>query len=264
MATVCGGCLALMDAGVPGMRPVAGIAMGLIAEGDKAEVLTDILGDEDHIGDMDFKVTGTDKGVTGFQMDTKISGISMELMSTALNRAKDARLFILEKMNAVLGKSRSEMSEFAPKVKSIQVRQSKIKDVIGPGGKNIKGVIEATGAKIDISDDGTVNIFSTDPKMAEKAIDLIEALTGEIEIGRIYNGVVRKIVDFGAFVNIAPGTDGLVHISELDFDRVTRVEDIVKEGDQIPVKVLEIDRQGRIRLSRKAALEEDSAESEAK
>ncbi|PIR22798.1 MAG: polyribonucleotide nucleotidyltransferase [Deltaproteobacteria bacterium CG11_big_fil_rev_8_21_14_0_20_45_16] len=264
MATVCGGCLALMDAGVPGMRPVAGIAMGLIAEGDKAEVLTDILGDEDHIGDMDFKVTGTDKGVTGFQMDTKISGISMELMSTALNRAKDARLFILEKMNAVLGKSRSEMSEFAPKMKSIQVRQSKIKDVIGPGGKNIKGVIEATGAKIDISDDGTVNIFSTDPKMAEKAIDLIEALTGEIEIGRIYNGVVRKIVDFGAFVNIAPGTDGLVHISELDFDRVTRVEDIVKEGDQIPVKVLEIDRQGRIRLSRKAALEEDSAESEAK
>jgi len=264
MATVCGGCLALMDAGVPGVRPVAGIAMGLVAEGNKAEVLTDILGDEDHIGDMDFKVTGTAKGVTGFQMDTKISGISMELMSTALDRAKEARLSILDKMNAILGKSRTEMSEFAPKMKSIQVRQSKIKDVIGPGGKNIKGVIEVTGAKIDISDDGTVNIFSTDPKMAEKAIELIEALTGEIEIGRIYNGVVRKIMDFGAFVNIAPGTDGLVHISELDFDRVNRVEDIVKEGDQIPVKVLEIDRQGRIRLSRKAALAEDSAESEAK
>lgn len=259
MATVCGGSLALMDAGVPFSEPVAGIAMGLIAEGDKYEVLTDILGDEDHLGDMDFKVTGTKKGITGFQLDTKISGISRQIMERALNQARDARLHILEKMSQALDKPRTEMSAYAPKIRKITVRQSKIKDVIGPGGKNIKGVIEATGVKIDINDDGTVNIFSIDPEMTEKAVELIEALSGEIEVGRVYTGVVRKIMEFGAFVNIAPGTDGLCHISELDDGRVEHVEDILKEGDRVMVKVLEIDRQGRIRLSRKAALGHDKA-----
>lgn len=256
MATVCGGSLAMMDAGVPGLKPVAGIAMGLIAEGDRMEILTDILGDEDHLGDMDFKVTGTQDGITGFQLDTKISGISLEVMTRALDQAKAARLHILDKMNAVLPASREEVSRFAPKRIQMKVRQSKIKDVIGPGGKNIKSVIEATGAKVDINDDGTVNIFSTDPEMGKKAVELIEALTGEVEVGRIYTGQVRKIMDFGAFVNIAPGTDGLCHISELDEERVKRVEDILKEGEMVEVKVLDIDRQGRIRLSRKEALRE--------
>lgn len=257
MATVCGGSLALMDAGVPGITPVAGIAMGLIKEGDKEEVLSDILGDEDHLGDMDFKVTGTEKGITGFQMDTKISGISMELMQKAMDQAKEGRLHILSKMTDILKTSRETVSEHAPKIRTMQVRQSKIKDVIGPGGKNIKSVIEETGAKIDIEEDGQVKIFSINPKMADKAVELIEALCGEIEVGKIYNGTVRKVVDFGAFVNIAPGTDGLVHISELADERVRKVEDVLKEGDQTPVKVLEIDRQGRIRLSRKQALTDE-------
>ncbi len=256
MATVCGGSLAMMDAGVPFTEPVAGIAMGLIAEGTKMEVLTDILGDEDHLGDMDFKVIGTSKGITGFQLDTKISGISMEVMERALNQARDARLTILGKMNEAISKPRAELSPFAPKIRKITVRQSKIKDVIGPGGKNIKSVIEATGAKIDINDDGTVNIFSSDPEMSKKAVELIEALSGDVEVGRIYDGTVRKLMDFGAFVNIAPGTDGLCHISEIQEERVNRVEDVLKEGDRVPVKVLEIDRQGRIRLSRRAALAE--------
>jgi polyribonucleotide nucleotidyltransferase len=261
MATVCGGSLALMDAGVPFTEPVAGIAMGLIAEGNQYEVLTDILGDEDHLGDMDFKVTGTKKGITGFQMDTKIQGISKAVMEKALMQAKDARLHILEKMNSVLSVPRKEMSPYAPRIRKMTIRQAKIKDVIGPGGKNIKGVIEATGVKIDINDDGTVNIFSVDPDMTNKAVELIEALSGEIEVGRIYTGVVRKITEFGAFVNIAPGTDGLCHISELDERRVNVVEDICKEGDKMMVKVLEIDRQGRIRLSRKAALVQEKAAS---
>jgi polyribonucleotide nucleotidyltransferase len=230
--------------------------MGLIAENDRMEILTDILGDEDHLGDMDFKVIGTKKGITGFQLDTKISGISVDVMERALKQARDARLFILDKMNAAISKPREELSPYAPKMKKIQVRQSKIKDVIGPGGKNIKSVIEATGVKIDINDDGVVNIFSTDPDMTNKAIELIEALTGEVEVGRIYEGTVRKLMDFGAFVNIAPGTDGLCHISELKDERVSRVEDVLKEGEKVLVKVLEIDRQGRIRLSRKAALAE--------
>jgi polyribonucleotide nucleotidyltransferase len=256
MATVCGSSLAMMDAGIPFTEPVAGIAMGLIAEGDKIEVLTDILGDEDHLGDMDFKVIGTKKGITGFQMDTKISGISAAVMEKALNQAKTARLHILEKMNAAISAPRAEMSPYAPKVRKINVRQSKIKDVIGPGGKNIKGVIEATGVKIDINDDGVVNIFSADPEMTAKAVELIEALTGEVEVGRIYEGTVRKLMDFGAFVNIVPGTDGLCHISEIQEGRVNRVEDVLSEGDKVFVKVLEIDRQGRIRLSRKAAMAE--------
>lgn len=257
MATVCGGALALMDAGVPNIKPVAGIAMGLIAEDDQMEVLTDILGDEDHLGDMDFKVTGTADGITGFQLDTKISGISVELMERALNQAKDARIHILEKMTEVLGKSRQELSAYAPKMKQVTVRQSKIKDVIGPGGKNIKSVVEATGAKVDINDDGTVKIFAPDEEMLQKAVEMVEALSGDVEVGRIYDGVVRKVVDFGAFINIAPNTDGLCHISELAEERVRRTEDILKEGDNCRVKVLEIDRQGRIRLSLKAAQAED-------
>jgi polyribonucleotide nucleotidyltransferase len=252
-----------MDAGVPNFKPVAGIAMGLIAVGSRMEVLTDFLGDEDHLGDMDFIVTGTKEGITGFQLDTKISGISLEVMSRALNQAKDARLHILEKMNAVLSTSRDELSQFAPKRHVMKVRQSKIKDVIGPGGKNIKAVVEASGAKVDINDDGTIQIFSTDPEGTKKAVEMIEALAGEVEVGRIYNGQVRKIVDFGAFVNIAPGTDGLLHISEIAEERVRRVEDFLQEGDFTDVKVLEIDRQGKIRLSRREALRE-KAEGESK
>jgi polyribonucleotide nucleotidyltransferase len=259
MATVCGGSLAMMDAGMPFTKPVAGIAMGLIAEEGQFEVLTDILGDEDHLGDMDFKVTGTATGITGFQLDTKISGISREIMEKALSQAKVARLHILEKMNAALAAPRAEMSPFAPRIRKLQVRQAKIKDIIGPGGKHIKGVVEATGVKVDINDDGTVNIFSIDPEMTEKAVQLIEALSGDIEVGRVYNGTVRKIVEFGAFVNIAPNTDGLCHVSELEDHRVDRVEDVLKEGDRVLVKVLEIDRQGRIRLSRKAAMAEQKA-----
>jgi polyribonucleotide nucleotidyltransferase len=212
---------------------------------------------------MDFKVTGSKKGITGFQLDCKIQGLSMAVMEKALMQARDARMLILDKMNQSLGSAREEMSPFAPRIRKISVRQSKIKDVIGPGGKNIKGVIEATGVKVDIQDDGTVNIFSIDPEMTEKAVELIEALSGEIEIGRVYTGVVRKIVDFGAFVNIAPGTDGLCHISELEDHRVNRVEDVLKEGDRVMVKVLEIDRQGRIKLSRKAAMHEQSKASQA-
>lgn len=261
MATVCGGSLAMMDAGVPDLKPVAGIAMGLIAGESKNVVLTDILGDEDHLGDMDFKVTGTSQGITGFQMDTKISGISMELMKEALNQAKEARDHILEKMNAALAESRAEVSQHAPKVVTMKVRQNKIKDVIGPGGKNIKAVIEATSAKIDIEDDGTVKIFASNTDQANEAVEMIEALCGEVEIGRIYNGTVRKVVDFGAFVAIAPGTEGLVHISELAHRRVGKVEEVCKEGDALAVKVLEIDRQGRIRLSHKATLENEASQS---
>jgi polyribonucleotide nucleotidyltransferase len=263
MATVCGGSLAMMDAGVPNLTPVAGIAMGLIAEGDKMEVLTDILGDEDHLGDMDFKVTGTRKGINAFQLDTKISGISLELMKKAVSQARVARLHILDQMDAALANSRSDISKYAPQRRIIKVRQAKIKDIIGPGGKNIKSVYAATNdsVKVDIDDSGSVSIFSTDPDMIEKAVQMIEALAGEVEIGRIYEGQVRKIMDFGAFVNIAPGTDGLVHISELAEERVKSVSDYVSEGDMIRVKVLEIDRQGKIRLSRKEAMKEEASSS---
>lgn len=263
MASVCGGSLAMMDAGVPGIKPVAGIAMGLIAEGDKMEILTDILGDEDHLGDMDFKVTGTRDGINGFQLDTKISGISLELMKKAVSQAREARLHILSEMDKALSSSRQEISKFAPQRKVIKVRQAKIKDIIGPGGKNIKTVYAATNdqVKVDIDDNGSVTIFSTDPDMIEKAVQMIEALAGEVEVGRVYEGQVRKIMDFGAFVNIAPGTDGLVHISELAEERVKNVTDYLNEGDMVRVKVLEIDRQGRIRLSRKEAMKEEASSS---
>jgi len=254
MASVCGASMALMDAGVPIKQSVAGIAMGLMVEGSEVAILSDILGDEDHLGDMDFKVCGTNQGVTAIQMDIKIEGVSREIMKRALDQAREGRLHILQEMEKAIKDSREEISEHAPRITSLQISQERIKDLIGPGGKNIKGIVAATGVKIDIEDSGKVNIASSDPIAAQKAIDMVKALTEEAQIGKVYMGQVVRIAEFGAFVNIMPGTDGLVHISELDHTRVNRVEDIVQMGDQIPVRVLDIDRQGKIRLSRKAAL----------
>ena len=253
MATVCGGSLALMDAGVPVKAPVAGIAMGLIKEGDKIAVLTDILGDEDHLGDMDFKVAGTATGVTAIQMDNKVGGITKEIMHRALMQARDARLFILSVMEKAIAGPRKEVSTYAPRIVTIKIKPDKIRDVIGPGGKVIRGLVEETGCKIDVEDDGTVLIAAADTTALEKAISMIQAITAEPEIGKIYNGVVRKIVDFGAFVEIMPGTDGLLHISQISDERVRAVEDVLHEGDEIPVKVLDVDRSGKIRLSLREA-----------
>jgi polyribonucleotide nucleotidyltransferase len=254
MASVCGGALSLMDAGVPITSPVAGIAMGLIKDEDKVAVLTDILGDEDHLGDMDFKVTGTNDGITALQMDIKIGGLTKDILRDALYQAKEARLEILQKMSEAIAAPRKELSSFAPRIITITVKQEKIKDVIGPGGKNIKFITSETGVKIDINDSGEVNIASSDEEAINKAIAIIKELTQEAEIGKVYSGKVRRIVDFGAFVEIFPGTDGLVHISQLSEERVRSVSDVLKEGDEIQVKVLDIDNQGRIRLSRKAVL----------
>lgn len=254
MASICGASLSLMDAGVPTKDAVAGIAMGLIKEGDRVAVISDILGDEDHLGDMDFKVAGTANGITAFQMDTKISGVSKEILKRALHQAKEGRLHILGKMKEAISSPRTELSVHAPRIITIYVKQEKIKDVIGSGGKNIKGIIEKTGVKIDIDDSGKVNIASADDAAAQKAIAMIKELTQEAEVGKIYLGKVRKIMDFGAFVEIFPGTDGLVHISQLAEERVKDVKDILKEGDEVLVKVLEIDKQGKIKLSRKEAL----------
>ena len=254
MATVCGASLSLMDAGVPTKAAVAGIAMGLIKEGERVAVLSDILGDEDHLGDMDFKVAGTEDGITAFQMDMKVTGVTKEILRRALHQAKEGRLHILKKMKEAISSPRAELSVHAPRIITIYVRQEKIKDVIGPGGKNIKGIIEKTGVKIDIDDSGKVNIASADDEAAQKAIAIIKELTQEAEIGKIYLGKVRKIMDFGAFVEIFPGTDGLVHISQLAEERVKDVKDVLKEGDEVLVKVLEVDKQGKIRLSRKEAL----------
>ena len=254
MATVCGASLSLMDAGVPTKAAVAGIAMGLIKEGERVAVLSDILGDEDHLGDMDFKVAGTEEGITAFQMDMKVTGVTKEILRRALHQAKEGRLHILKKMKEAISSPRSELSVHAPRIITIYVKQEKIKDVIGPGGKNIKGIIEKTGVKIDIDDSGKVNIASADDEAAQKAIAIIKELTQEAEIGKIYLGKVRKIMDFGAFVEIFPGTDGLVHISQLAEERVKDVKDVLKEGDEVLVKVLEVDKQGKIRLSRKEAL----------
>jgi polyribonucleotide nucleotidyltransferase len=253
MATICGGTLALMDAGVPIKAPVAGVAMGLVKEGDKVRVLTDILGDEDHLGDMDFKVAGTSEGVTAIQMDNKVGGVTREVMRQALHQARDARLFILSVMEKAIDKPRREVSTFAPRIVTLHIKPDKIRDVIGPGGKVIRGLVEETGCKIDIEDDGTVLIASADNAAMELAISRIEAITAEPEIGRIYDGIVRKIVDFGAFVEIMPGTDGLLHISQLSNERVRRVEDVLHEGDEIKVKVLDVDRSGKIRLSLREA-----------
>jgi polyribonucleotide nucleotidyltransferase len=254
MATVCGGSLALMDAGVPIKAPVAGIAMGLIKEGDKYAILTDILGIEDHLGDMDFKVTGTRGGVTAWQMDVKIAGIGMELMEEALERARSGRLFVLDAMEATIKQPRPEISRYAPRVLVLQIDPDKIRDVIGPGGRVIKKITEETGAQIDIEDTGEVKISSVDAAGGERAAQIVRDLTEDPEIGRLYHGKVKKVVNFGAFVEILPNRDGLLHISEIDNKRVARVEDVLNEGDEVDVKVIGIDREGKIKLSRKAAL----------
>jgi polyribonucleotide nucleotidyltransferase len=254
MATVCGGTLALMDAGVPIKAPVAGIAMGLIKEGEKVIVLSDILGLEDHLGDMDFKVTGTSKGITSLQMDMKIEGITIEIMRRALQQAKEGRMHILGKMLETIAAPRNTLNPFAPRIITMKINPDKIKDVIGSGGKVIRSIVEQTGAKIDIEDDGTINIASSDEAAANKAKEIIKGIVQEAEVGKLYMGKVRKIMDFGAFVEIFPGTDGLLHISQISDKRLDKVTDELKEGDEVLVKVLEIDRQGKIRLSRKEAL----------
>jgi len=254
MATVCGSSLALMDAGVPLSAPVSGVAMGLIKEGDDVVVLTDILGDEDHLGDMDFKVVGTAAGVTALQMDIKIKGVNREILGRALEQARQARLHILDRMAATITASRAEVARHAPKFSTMRINPDKIRDLIGPGGKVIRELTASYEAKIDVEDDGTVKLFTSDGEVGDALVARIREIVAEAEVGAIYEGVVRSIKDFGAFVEILPGTDGLVHISELAPQRVEKVTDIVKEGDTVRVKVLEIDGRGRIRLSRKACL----------
>jgi len=255
MASVCGSSLALMDAGVPLKAPVAGVAMGLIKEGDKFAVLTDIMGDEDHLGDMDFKVAGTTNGVTALQMDIKIDGITREIMQTALAQALDARLHILDKMSAAISTPRTEMSKFAPRYITMKINPDRIRDVIGKGGATIRAITEETGTSIDITDDGSVKIASVDASAGEEAKRRIEQLTADVTVGNIYEGKVAKLMDFGAFVTILPGKDGLVHISQICEERVQNVSDKLSEGDIVKVKVLEVDKQGRIRLSMKAVTE---------
>jgi polyribonucleotide nucleotidyltransferase len=255
MASVCGSSLALMDAGVELSAPVAGIAMGLIKEKEKFVVLSDIMGDEDHLGDMDFKVAGSEKGITALQMDIKIDGITKEIMETALNQAKEGRLHILSKMNEVISTHKNEMSEFAPRITTIKIHPDKIRDVIGKGGATIRAITEETGATIDINDDGTVSIAATDKAAGDEAMKRVEQITADIEVGKIYEGRVAKLMDFGAFVNILPGKDGLVHISQISEERVENVSDKLSEGDIVKVKVLEVDKQGRVRLSMKAVNE---------
>jgi polyribonucleotide nucleotidyltransferase len=243
-----------MDAGVPVSKAVAGIAMGLIKEGDDVAVLSDILGDEDHLGDMDFKVTGSAEGVTALQMDIKIKGVDKAIMKQALEQAREGRIHILGKMAEAISTPRAELSPYAPRITTIHVKPDQVRTVIGSGGKNVRGIIEATGCAIDIEDDGRINISSADGDACKQAIKMIRDLTQEAEKGKLYMGTVKKIMEFGAFVEIFPGTDGLVHISELDKERVRNVTDILKEGDQVLVKCLDIDRQGKIKLSRKEAL----------
>jgi polyribonucleotide nucleotidyltransferase len=254
MAAVCGGCLSLMDAGVPIKSPVAGIAMGLIMEGSKYAVLSDILGDEDHLGDMDFKVCGTARGVTAIQMDIKIAGLSRAILHEALEQAREGRLHILGKMLETLPTVRPDLSKYAPRITTVKVKPDQIRLIIGPGGKTIKGIVDATGVAIDVEDDGTVNVASADPEAVKKALDIIRGLTAEAEVGATYTGTVKRITDFGAFVEVLPNTDGLLHISEMAHTRVERVEDVLKEGDTIDVKVLSVDREGKIRLSRRELL----------
>jgi polyribonucleotide nucleotidyltransferase len=260
MATVCGSSLALMDAGVQIKRPVAGIAMGLIKEGEKVVVLTDIMGDEDHHGDMDFKVAGSRTGITGFQMDIKISGVTREILRQALAQAREGREFILQKMEEALPRPRAEMSPYAPRFLSLRIKPDRIREIIGPQGKIIRGIQDETGVKINVEDDGSVHIFSPDSQAAQKAADKIRDLIKEAEVGQFYMGRVTSIArkqdgkEFGAFVEIFPGTDGLVHISQLANERVRNVEDVLKEGDQVLVKVIGIDERGKIKLSRKEAL----------
>jgi len=257
MASVCGSTLSLMDAGVPIKAPVAGIAMGLIQDGDNIIILSDILGDEDHVGDMDFKVAGTREGITAIQMDIKIDGLTSEILGKALEQAREGRLHILDKMAQTIKDPREDLSPRAPRIEIVKVRPDKVSVIIGPGGKNIKNIIATAGVKVDVDDDGNVMIASPDKESIDKAIAMVKGLVEEAEVGKFYLGKVQKIMDFGAFVEIIPGTDGLVHISQLDNDRVQNVRDVLNEGDEVLVKVLEIDPQGKIRLSRKAALNED-------
>jgi polyribonucleotide nucleotidyltransferase len=261
MATVCGSSLALMDAGVPVTDAVAGIAMGLIKEGDEFIILSDILGDEDHLGDMDFKVTGSDRGITAFQMDVKISGVNREILKKALDQAKAGRLHILEKMKEAIAKPRPELSPYAPRVVTIMINPDKIREVIGPGGKVIRAIVAETGAKIDIDDSGRVVVMSPDAEACDKAISKIRSITTEPEIGQLYMAKVVRVTDFGAFAEILPNTEGLIHISQLEHRRVRKVTDVVNEGDEVLVKVIDIDKDGRIRLSRKAALPPEEKES---
>lgn len=256
MASVCGGTLSLMDAGVPLKDAVAGVAMGLISDGKKTAVLTDIIGDEDHYGDMDFKVSGTRKGVTALQMDIKVEGVNKEVMQAALAQAREARLFILDKMSEAIAKPRSVISQYAPVITTIHIRPEKVRLLIGPGGKVIREISSATDSKIEVDDAGKVVVASPDGHAAKAAAEMIKKIVQEAEVGKLYMGKVRKIMDFGAFVEIFPGTDGLIHISQLDKERVNKVTDVLKEGDEVLVKVLEIDKNGRIALSRKAALGE--------
>jgi polyribonucleotide nucleotidyltransferase len=256
MASVCGGCLSLMDAGVPVKDPVAGVAMGLVSDGEKIAVLTDIIGDEDHFGDMDFKVTGTREGITALQMDIKIDGITKEIMQDALEQAKDGRLFILDEMNKAISRPRKQVSEYAPIITTMQIRPEKVRVLIGPGGRTIREISNRSDARIDVDDDGMVTIASPDKECSEAAVNMIKDILQEAEVGKLYKGKVVKVLDFGAFVEIFPGTDGLIHISQLDRERVNKVTDVVNEGDEVLVKVLEVDENGKIRLSRKAALGE--------
>jgi len=260
MASVCGSTLALMDAGVPIKSPVAGIAMGLVTREGKHAVLTDIQGVEDNLGDMDFKVAGTRDGITALQMDIKIKGLTHEILAQALEQARVARLFVLDKMLAVLPRPRSEMSAYAPRITTIMINPDKIRDVIGPGGKTIRKITEETGAQIDVEDDGRVFIAAVDQAAGQRAIDWIKGLTDEVEVGKIYRGKVVRIMAFGAFVEVLPGQDGLVHISKLTDHRVERVEEVCNVGDEIVVKAVEVDSQGRLNLSRQAAIEELTAQ----
>jgi polyribonucleotide nucleotidyltransferase len=259
MATVCGSTLALMDAGVPIKASVAGIAMGLIAQGDKVAILSDIMGLEDHLGDMDFKVAGTAQGVTAIQMDIKTIGVSHAIMGQALEQARQGRMHILQAMETILQAPRQQTSTYAPRIVTIKIHKDKVREVIGPGGKTIRGIIEATGVTIDVDDSGTVVIAATDEAASQAAVRMVRELTQEAEIGQIYLGTVRKIMDFGAFIEIFPGTDGLLHISQISDKRVNKVTDEFQEGDQLLVKVLEVDRNGRIRLSHKEAIREREA-----
>jgi polyribonucleotide nucleotidyltransferase len=255
MGTVCASSLALMDAGVPMKAAVAGIAMGLIVEGDEFAVLSDILGDEDHMGDMDFKVTGTREGITALQMDVKITGVTREIMSRALAQAREGRVHILDEMAKTMESHNEVMSDYAPRITTIQIKSDRIRDIIGPGGRVIRGIQEQTGTKIAVDDSGKVDVAATSAEAAEKAIGMIKELTQEAEIGKLYVGVVKRITDFGCFVEIFPGTDGLIHISHLAHERVDRVEDVVSEGDEVLVRCIDIDRAGKIRLSRKEAID---------
>ncbi len=262
MATVCGASLSLMDAGVPIKAPVAGIAMGLIHEDGEVAVLSDILGDEDHFGDMDFKVAGTADGVTAIQMDIKIRGISKEILEKVLRQASEGRLHILNRMRETLPEPRKDLSRHAPRIVTLTVKQERIRDVIGPGGKNIRSIVDQTGVKVDVEDSGIVKLASPNYEAIEKAIYMIKSLTQEVEVGALYTGKVKRILGFGAIVELYPGTDGLVHISQIAEDRIREVSDVLKEGDEVLVKVLDIDSQGRIRLSRKAALKEPKPSTE--